>query len=78
MSNWRTCLPATITSMWAESIKAHRFAVAGGTEGELEFSYPTDAGDLPLDFDPRGKFIDILSAGQVVISGLFPSTPSAN
>lgn len=53
-------------------------AVAGGTEGELEFSYPTDAGDLPLDFDPRGKFIDILSAGQVVISGLFPSTPNAN
>lgn len=53
-------------------------AVAGGTEGELEFSNPTDAGDLPLDFDPRGKFIDILSGGQVVISGLFPSTPNAN
>lgn len=31
----------------------------GGPEGELEFSFPADADDLVLDFDPRGKLIEI-------------------
>ncbi|MCF6225761.1 MAG: hypothetical protein L3J22_05580 [Xanthomonadales bacterium] len=31
----------------------------GGPEGELEFSFPADANDLVLDFDPRGKLIEI-------------------
>ncbi|AVP97702.1 hypothetical protein C7S18_11050 [Ahniella affigens] len=49
--------------------------VAGGTEGELEFRNPVEAGKVLLDFDPRGKRIDIELNGQVKITGLFPTTP---
>lgn len=50
-------------------------AVPGGTEGEVEFRNPVEPGKVLLDFDPRGKAIDITSNGGVVIGGLFPSTP---
>ncbi|MEZ5461271.1 hypothetical protein [Dokdonella sp.] len=50
-------------------------AVAGGTEGEIEFRNPVEPGKELLDFDPRGKAIDITSNGSVVIGGLFPNTP---
>lgn len=49
--------------------------VAGGTEGEVEFRNPVEAGKQPLDFDPRGKRLDIEQNGLVKISGQFPSTP---
>jgi len=50
-------------------------AVPGGTEGELEFRNPVEAGKVQLDFDPRGKTIDIRSGGTTVMSAVFPSTP---
>lgn len=50
-------------------------AVAGGTEGEVEFRNPVEAGKQALDFDPRGKRLDIEQNGLVRISGIFPSTP---
>jgi len=53
-------------------------AVAGGTEGEIEFRNPPEPGHARLDFDPRGQHIDITSGGSVVISGLFPTTPGAS
>ncbi len=52
-------------------------AVVGGTEGEVEFRDPPEAGHLPLDFDPRGRTIVILAGAKVVLSGLFPTVPSA-
>ncbi|MBK8286698.1 MAG: hypothetical protein IPK97_18560 [Ahniella sp.] len=51
-------------------------AVAGGTEGELEFRNPVEAGKVQLNFDPRGKSIQIKSGSNVVISGVFPATPN--
>jgi hypothetical protein len=54
-------------------------AVPGGTEGEREFRNPSEPGHDLLDFDPRGLFVDITSStGSVVLSGLFPSTPSGD
>ena len=54
-------------------------AVPGGTEGEREFRNPPEPGHDLLDFDPRGRFIDITSAtGTVVLSGLFPNSPSGS
>ena len=50
-------------------------AVLGGTEGEIEFRNPVEPGKVLLNFDPRGKAIDITSNGGVVMGGLFPSTP---
>ncbi|MGB0133249.1 hypothetical protein, partial [Dokdonella sp.] len=50
-------------------------SVPGGTEGEIEFRNPVEPGKELLDFDPRGKAIDIISNGSVVIGGLFPNTP---
>ena len=51
-------------------------AVPGGTEGELEFRNPVESGHELLDFDPRGKFIDITSASGIVMTGVFPGTPT--
>lgn len=51
-------------------------AVPGGTEGELEFRNPVEPGKLQLDFDPRGRSVEVRSAGNVVFSGLFPATPN--
>jgi hypothetical protein len=48
----------------------------GETRGELGFSFPRDDGDQLLDFDPRGQLIEAIRAGEVIISGRFPTTPS--
>lgn len=50
-------------------------AVPGGTEGEIEFRNPVEPGKVLLDFDPRGKAIEITANGSVVIGGLFPNSP---
>jgi hypothetical protein len=52
-------------------------AVQGGTEGEIEFRDPAEPGHVLLDFDPRGQMIAIVRNGAVVLSGTFPSVPSA-
>jgi hypothetical protein len=51
-------------------------AVPGGTNGELEFRNPVEAGKVLLDFDPRGQLIEIVSGGAVTLSGMFPNTPN--
>lgn len=42
--------------------------VTGGTEGELEFRFPGEAGKELLDFDPQGKAVEIREAGTVIFS----------
>lgn len=51
-------------------------AVQGGTEGEIEFRDPPEPDHLPLDFDPRGALVQILSKGSVILSGTFPTQPN--
>lgn len=51
-------------------------AVQGGTEGEIEFRDPVEPNHLPLDFDPRGQIVQILSGGSVILSGTFPTQPN--
>ncbi|GAB4174490.1 MAG: hypothetical protein Kow0020_10010 [Wenzhouxiangellaceae bacterium] len=43
-----------------------------GTEGELEFRNPPEAGKLPLDFDPRGALIEILDGTELALMAEFP------
>jgi len=45
----------------------------GSVEGELEFRNPQEPGKLPLDFDPRGKQIEVLDGTTVVLETLSPS-----
>jgi hypothetical protein len=52
-------------------------AVEGGTEGEVEFRDPPEPDHLPLDFDPRVQLVQILDNGSVVLSGMFPTQPTA-
>lgn len=41
--------------------------------GELRFSNPVKAGELPLNFDPLGKMIEIGDDGDtLILSGMFP------
>jgi len=51
-------------------------ARTGGTEGQVEFRNPVEPGKQLLDFDPRGQLIEIGSATGIVLSGMFPNTPS--
>lgn len=51
-------------------------AVPGGASGELEFRNPVEAGKQPLNFDPRGKLVDVSRGTQSVLSGLFPAQPT--
>jgi hypothetical protein len=40
-------------------------AIAGGTEGEVEFRSPVEPGKLLLDFDPRGQQVEVTQGGTV-------------
>ena len=46
----------------------------GSVEGELEFRNPVEPGKKLLDFDPRGKQIDVLEGTTVILEQLFPSS----
>ncbi len=45
----------------------------GSVEGELEFRNPVEPGKLLLDFDPRGKTIEVLEGTTTLFTGAFPS-----
>jgi len=44
----------------------------GSVEGEIEFRNPVEPGKVLLDFDPRGKQVDVLGGQTVVLGVLFP------
>jgi hypothetical protein len=43
----------------------------GTVRGELEFRNPVEPGKILLDFDPRGKQIDVLEGDTVILETLF-------
>ena len=45
----------------------------GSIEGELEFRNPVEPGKILLDFDPRGKQVDVLDGLTVILETLFPA-----
>lgn len=45
----------------------------GSVEGELEFRDPVEPGKILLDFDPRGKLIEVLEGSTVIFETDFPS-----
>ena len=47
--------------------------VDGTVRGELEFRDPVEPGKIFLDFDPRGKQIDVLEGSTVILGVAFPS-----
>jgi hypothetical protein len=47
-----------------------------GTHGEVEFRSPSEVGRLPLNFDPRGKTLQILRNGTLIGGGNGSSTGS--
>jgi hypothetical protein len=46
----------------------------GTVRGELEFRNPVEPGKVLLDFDPRGKQLDVLEGATVILETLFPSS----
>lgn len=46
--------------------------VAGGTEGEVEFRNPVEPGKILLNFDPRGKLIQVTQGSTVFLQVTFP------
>lgn len=44
-------------------------AVVGGTEGEIEFSSPQDAGEMLLDFEPLDLLVQIEQDGTILFEG---------
>jgi hypothetical protein len=49
-----------------------------GTEGEIEFRDPVEAGKEPLDFDPLGQWISVEQAGNIFLEAQFPSEPGSD
>lgn len=45
----------------------------GSIEGELEFRNPVEPGKTLLDFDPRGKQINVQDGATVILETLFPA-----
>jgi len=45
-----------------------------GTEGEIEFKNPSESGHPLLDFDPRGKHVEVAQDGTVYLEVDFPSS----
>ena len=45
----------------------------GGMEGEAEFRFPEELGDLLLDFDPRDMLVSVERDGVAVLSVDFPN-----
>lgn len=45
-----------------------------GTEGELEFRFPTESGKLPLDFDPRGALVEVFDGNTRLFWTSFPAS----
>ena len=45
--------------------------VAAG-QGEIEFDDEPEAGELPIDFDPRGMEVRVESGGNVAFERIFP------
>lgn len=46
----------------------------GTVRGELEFRNPVEPGKVLLDFDPRGKQLDVLEGATVILETLFPGS----
>jgi hypothetical protein len=46
---------------------------AEGTETEVEFRSPVEPGKILLDFDPRGKEVDIVQNGTTFLTEVFPT-----
>jgi hypothetical protein len=47
-----------------------------GSEGEIVFQDPvgSNPNTFPLNFDPRGKVVEVRQGGVVILSGVFPTT----
>ncbi len=43
----------------------------GGSEGEIEFRFPEEIGKPLLDFDPRGKLIEVRQNGSTILEANF-------
>ncbi|MEQ1861754.1 MAG: hypothetical protein ABMA13_17695 [Chthoniobacteraceae bacterium] len=65
----------TVAGVVRGTIKA--VATASGVEGELEFDSKVEPGHRPLNFDPRGQFIEISDAAGVYFSHLLGSGSAA-
>ena len=50
--------------------------VPGGTNGEIDFRIPSGSGKPLLDFDPRGKSIEVEQDGLVYLEAQFPTVPT--
>ena len=64
-------LPSGAYALFVDGIQRGTIAVAtvaGGTNGELEFRSPVEPGKVLLDFDPRGKVVQIRQGASVFLS----------
>lgn len=53
-------------------------SLPGGTEGEIEFRNPVEAGKVLLDFDPRGQLIEVFEGSTLLFSSDFTNIGPGN
>ncbi len=69
-------IPAGIYDLYVGSVMRGTINVvqlSGGTEGEIEFRSPVEAGKVLLDFDPRNQLIEVKQDNTLLFSTDFPS-----
>ena len=69
-------IPAGIYDLYVGSVMRGTINVVnldGGTEGEIEFRNPVEAGKVLLDFDPRDQLIEIKENNTLLFSTDFQS-----
>jgi hypothetical protein len=64
--------PVFVDGAQRATLVAARNAASGEIEGQVEFDTRTEAGKLPLNFDPRGKLVAVSDGGATILQVVFP------
>jgi hypothetical protein len=64
--------PVFVDGTQRATLLAARNSASGEIEGQVEFDTKTEAGKLPLDFDPRGKLVAVTDGGATILQVVFP------
>jgi hypothetical protein len=69
-------VPTGLYALFVEGVEVGQIEVVdvdGDISGELEFRDPEEPGTALLDFNPRGKNIEIFEGATLIFDGVFPS-----
>jgi hypothetical protein len=64
--------PVFVDGAQRATLVAARNPASGEIEGQVEFDTKSEAGKLPLNFDPRGRLVAVSDGGATILQVVFP------